>query len=218
MSNLKLLTKMKYDEVKAHPFYQKILDGNVTDKRYALYLWEQRGRYEAIEDWLEGLGVIDDMPELLRYNKVRDDFEELWVEQMGNKFMPQPSFSTTEMQKRLKELVEDDINDNMQGLAHVYAMHGDLLELSKVIDLDKIPGSNTMFQWSEDVDALIKELDAKLTDEMAEEVIYSYDLKIRMFNYLMSIDIPRIVHGNLPNEEDDEIEKHTPDDIVGADD
>ena len=218
MSNLKLLTKMKYDEVKAHPFYQKILDGNVTDKRYALYLWEQRGRYEAIEDWLEGLGVIDDMPELLRYDRVRDDFEELWVGQMGNKFMPQPSLSTTDMQKRLKHIVEDEISDNMQGLAHVYAMHGDLLELSKVIDLDKIPGSNTMFQWTKDVDKLIAQLEDKLTDEMAEEVIYSYDLKIRMFNYLMSIDIPKIVHGNLKNEDDYVIEGTTPEDIVGVDD
>jgi len=208
---------MKLDEVKAHPFYQKILSGDITDKRYALYLWEQRGRYEAIEDWLKGLNVIDDMPALLRYNKVRDDFEELWKGMLGNKYMPQPSFSTTETQKRLKEIVEDEIADNMQALAHVYAMHGDLLELSKVIDLNKLPGSNTMFQWGEDIDKLIEQLDSKLTDEMAEEVIYAYDLKIRMFNYLMAIDISRIIFSNLKNEEDAEIESKIPE-IEGKDD
>lgn len=196
MSNLRSLTAEKLKEVESHPFYQKLLKGEITDERYALYLWEQRGRYEAIEDWLDPLNVFSGMEALKRYELVRDDFEELWKDTLGKKFMPQPSLSTTDMQKRLKALVEDDINDSMQGLAHAYAMHGDLLELSTKIDLAKLPGSNKMFQFSESVDSLRAKLDAKLTDEMVSEVIYSYDLKIRMFNYCMEVDPQVVVHGN----------------------
>lgn len=196
MSNLRSLTANKLQEVESHPFYQKLLSGQITDERYAIYLWEQLGRYDAIEDWLEPLGIFSGMEALKRYEHVRDDFEEIWKGMLGKKTMPQPSRSTTDMQKRIKHLVEDDINDTMQALAHAYAMHGDLLELSTRIDLNKLPGANKMFQFSESVDSLRAKLDAKLTDAMAEEVNYSYDLKIRMFNFCMDCDPELIVHGN----------------------
>lgn len=196
MSNFKALTASKLKEVESHPFYLKLLSGEITDERYALYLWDQSYRYGAIEDWMEDTPVFDGIEAIKRYGRVRDDFKELWKGKLGKKYMPQPSWSATDLAKRLKEIKEDDIEDTMQGLAHIYAMHGDLLRLSRKVDLKKLPGSNKMFQFEGKVDELLAKLEAKITDKMADEILKAYDLKIRMFNYLMKIDISKIIHDN----------------------
>lgn len=195
MSNLPTLTADKQREIENHPFFTLLLSGNIPTDLYALYLWEQRGRYEAIEDWLEDQGVFDDMPALKRYEKVRDDFEELWKGVLGKKFMPQPSMSTTDMQKRLKEIVEDDIEDTMQAMAHVFAMHGDLLNLSTRIT-GKVPGAGRMFTFDESFDSLRSKIDAKCTDAMADEAIKSMDLKLELFDHLWDLyrdDYPVVI-------------------------
>lgn len=189
MPNLKTLVQEKQQKIEEHPFYQLLLSGNIAPELYALYLWEQRGRYEAIEDWLEGSTAFDGIESLKRYEQVRDDFEEIWKGQLGKKFMPQPSRSTTDMAKRLKELVEDDINDTMQGLAHVYVMHGDLLRISKHMQ-DKVPGTGRIFDFDEPIADLQNKLENKLMDEMAEEAGYSIDLKLYMFDMLWEIANP----------------------------
>lgn len=205
MSTLKTLVQEKQQKIEEHPFYKLLLSGNISPELYALYLWEQRGRYEAIEDWLEGSTAFEGMEALKRYEKVRDDFEEIWKGQLGKKFMPQPSRSTTDMHKRLKELVEDDINDTMQGLAHVYVMHGDLLRISKQMQ-DKVPGTGRMFDFEMPVADLQTLLENKLTDEMAEEASYSMDLKLCMFDMLWEIANPEThycvddcLHKNPPD-------------------
>lgn len=196
MSQFKTLTAEKLKQVKNHPFYQKLLTGNITEERYAFYLWDQSYRYGAIEDWLADTTVFQGMEALKTYDSVRDDFRELWQTKMGKNHMPQPSRSATDMAKRLKEIREDDIEDTMQGLAHVWAMHGDLLELSKSLDLSKLPGSNTMFQWTESVESLQSKLEAKMSDAYVPEINNAYDLKLRMFDYLMDIDINAVMYDN----------------------
>jgi len=205
MSMLKTLVEEKQKKIEEHPFYKLLLSGNISPEMYALYLWEQRGRYEAVEDWLEGSTAFNGLENLKRYEQVRDDFEEIWKTQLGRKFMPQPGRSTTDMAKRLKELVEDEINDTMQGLAHVYTMHGDLLRISAEMQ-GKVPGAGRMFDFAEPVEDLQTKLEEKLTDEMAKEAGYSQDLKLCMFDMLWEIANPETdscvddcVHKNPPD-------------------
>lgn len=194
MTDFKILSKQK--EVESHPFHLKLLSGDITDERYAFYLWEQSYRYGAIEDWMEDTSVFDGIESIKRYHYVRDDFKELWKKKLGKKYMPQPSWSATDLAKRLKEIKEDDIEDTMQGLAYIYTMHGDLLKLARKVDLNKLPGSNKMFQFDSSVDELLVKLEAKITDTMTDEILKAYNLKIRMFNYLNDMDISKMMHDN----------------------
>lgn len=196
MSNFKALTAAKLAELESHPFYKKLISGDITKERYALYLWDQAYRYGAIEEWMEGTTVFDGIEAIKRYPSVNADFKELWKDNLGRKHMPQPSWSATDMAKRLKVIKEDDIEDTMQGLAHIYAMHGDLIRLSKKIDVSKLPGSNKMFKFSENADELMAKLESKITPAMAGEINQAYDLKIRMFNYLMNINLEDIIYDN----------------------
>ena len=58
-------------------------------------IWNQLKRYQMVEDCADQENLFDGIEDVKRYNAIRDDFEEIWYDQLGKKRAPEGYLQNT---------------------------------------------------------------------------------------------------------------------------
>ena len=95
-----------------------------------------------VEDCADQENLFDGIEDVKRYNAIRDDFEEIWYDQLGKKRAPEGYLqNTSQYMKHVREILKDEIADSLQIQAHIYALH--LADIEKGQDFkDQVPGAS----------------------------------------------------------------------------
>lgn len=175
MSILRDYTNDKHREAESTPFVQYMLHGSITPEHYALYLQQMHVVYSNIEYFGEISLLFQDLPDIKRADRMRQDLEEL-----GHTTVAPALPSVERWRQRIIDLYYSGRQD--QILAHVYVRHMGDMYGGKVI-AKRVPGSGRCYEF-EDRPGLIKALDAKLSMKILDEALLAFDLAIDVFNEL----------------------------------
>lgn len=179
------------EQAESTDFFKLMASGSISPEFYAIYLWQQIRRYDYLEDRAEQLGLLKDFPSLTRYKKTRADYDEIWKGMLNKKYMcPYELRATTDFQKRVKAIFEDDLEDSMQIYAYMWVMYQTNLVGRQYLK-DKVPGTATFFDFDTDIANLESRLNAGLTEDMAEWAIHAYENNIQLYNELWTLDVPK---------------------------
>ena len=77
MSILREHTNEKHRAAEDTPFVQYMLHGAITPDHYAVYLQQFYGIYDAIEHYADISGMLTDLPDIKRADRMKLDIEEL---------------------------------------------------------------------------------------------------------------------------------------------
>jgi heme oxygenase len=175
MSVLREHTNAKHREAENTPFVQYMLHGSITPEHYAVYLQQMQIVYSNIEYFAEISGLLHDLPDIKRSDRMLDDLKELGYD-AAVKGLP----SIERWRQRIVDLYYGDRKD--QILAHVYVRHMGDMYGGKVI-AKRVPGSGRCYEFN-DRAALIKLFDAKLSMNILDEALLAFDLAVDFFNEL----------------------------------
>jgi heme oxygenase len=175
MSILRDYTNDKHRAAEGTPFVQYMLHGAITPAHYAEYLQQMHVVYSNIEYFGEISLLFQDLPDIKRADRMRQDLEEL-----GYTVVAPALPSVERWRQRIVDLYYSGRKD--QILAHVYVRHMGDLYGGKVI-AKRVPGSGRSYEF-EDRPSLIKALDAKLSMAILDEALTAFDLAIDVFNEL----------------------------------
>ena len=177
MSILRDHTNEKHRAVENTDFVQYLLHGNITADDYAVYLQQFYAIYDAIEHHAEISGMLTDLPDIKRADRIKLDIEEL-----GYSVLPEEELlpAVQKWCQRIRDLYATDRRD--QIFAHVYVRHMGDMYGGKVI-AKRIPGSGNCYQF-EDRPGLIKVFDSKLSMDLLDEALLAFDLAGDLFTEL----------------------------------
>lgn len=180
MSNLKELTWEQHKAAERQPFVKVLLSGNINPKLYATYLWNQYIKYKELEQLADKYGLLKDLPQIKREQKIYSDFLELWTYSEDPITLP----STRSYLKSLR------IISNKQHLfAHIYVHHMGDLSGGQMI-AKRVPGGGRMYSFQSSIEDLKTTIRSKCTDNMAEEAKNCFNYAIKLFQELDELDIP----------------------------
>jgi len=166
MSILRAVTFDKHHAVESLPFVQYLLKGNITKQHYVIYLAEMLLIYQHLEKLATELGLLDNLPELPRADKMQKDLLELDPE---HQTVVSPS--TVCYLDYLSELAASE--QSHQLFAHIYVRHlGDMYGgkmISRVI-----PGTGRWYQFDNRSD-LVKRFNDQITMDLASEALVAFD-------------------------------------------
>ena len=167
---LRDLIKEKHDKAESQPFVKYLLSGNISNRDYAEYLYNQSLIYTALEK-VAG-GVLTGIEEVKRAGRIFEDLREL--DEYELKVMP----STVAY---IDYITNSDLSEQ-DLMAHIYVRHmGDMFGGQMIKKL--VPGSGRMYDFVNRSE-LIKSIRDRLTDDMAEEANVVFDFAIGLFEDL----------------------------------
>ena len=166
MSILREVTLEKHQAVESLPFVQYLLKGNITPEHYVIYLAEMLAVYWRLEQLATDLGLLDNLPELPRAEKMQQDLVELDATYQAD-LLP----STCRYLDYISELAGSDRSDKL--FAHIYVRHlGDMYGGKMISRM--APGEGRWYQFDNRSD-LVKRFNAQLTMELADEALVAFD-------------------------------------------
>jgi heme oxygenase len=175
MSILRAATQECHQAVEALPFVQYLLHGDITTEHYVMYLAEMLEIYRHLELLATLEGVLDDMPELPRANRMFEDLEEL-----APGYRHGMTEATKEYIRYLRDLFASDHSQDL--MAHVYVRHlGDMYG-GKLI-ARRVPGSGRWYEFDNRAD-LVKRFNAQLSMDLAPEALRAFDWYGKIFQDL----------------------------------
>ena len=179
--NLRASTRAFHEHVEHHEMVRIMLNEECDPTTYAVYLWNLGRIYQALEGAARKLGLIGE--DIFRAEKIRNDFDELWHVR-GNLNMQDaqslPVFPSTRAHvARILEIAQDET----LLMAHVYVRHLGDLQGGQLLKT-KIPGSATFYSF-EDRPAAIRDIHAKLSDEMHDEAVRVFQFAHQLFDDLL---------------------------------
>lgn len=178
-------------EVVNHDFVQLMKSGNINPELYAIYLWNQLKRYQMVEDCADEENLFDGIEMVKRYNAIRDDFEEIWYDQLGKKRAPEGYLqNTVHYMKHVREILKDEIADSLQIQAHIYALHMVDLQMGQTFK-NNVPGESRYHTFDFDTEAVEDIIRGRCTDEMAPEANVVFDYNEKILDDLWALDIPK---------------------------
>ena len=177
MSNLKELTWEHHKNAERQAFVKEMFSGNITNERYATYLFNQHPQYNMLEMFGMMHGLFDGIPELRRAPSIHEDYQELWGE--ANPHQPPLMPVVKEYMDHLL-FIREDPNKLM---AHVYVRHMGDLSGGQMI-AKRVPGSGKFYQFDRSTDELKDIIRTKLNDDMADEAKLCFDFATKMFQQL----------------------------------
>lgn len=180
MANLKELTWEHHQNAERQEFVKEMFSGNITNERYATYLFNQHPQYDILEAMAMVHGIFDGAPSLRRAPSIMADFEELWSG--GDKKRPPLCPSVTEYVNYMKTIMQD--KDKI--MAHVYVRHMGDLSGGQMIS-KRVPGRGRYYKFNQDHDFLKEHIRSKLDDSMAEEAKVCFDFATKMFQEMMEL-------------------------------
>lgn len=167
MSILREVTLEKHQAVESLPFVQYLLKGNITKEHYVLYLAEMLAVYQRLEQLASDLGLLDNLQELPRAEKMQQDLKEL-----DPNFTTDLLPSTRRYLDYISNLAKSDRSDQL--FAHVYVRHlGDMYGGKMISRMS--PGEGRWYQFDNRSD-LVKRFNAQLSMNLAEEALVAFDL------------------------------------------
>jgi heme oxygenase len=177
VSILREHTNEKHRAAEDTPFVQYMLHGNITPEHYAVYLQQFHAIYEAIEHYADVGGMLTDLPDIKRADRMRLDIEEL-----GYPVLPEEELlpAVQKWCQRIRDLYDTDRRD--QIFAHVYVRHMGDMYGGKVI-AKRVPGAGKCYEF-EDRPGLIKAFDSKLNMGLLDEALRAFDLAVDVFTEL----------------------------------
>lgn len=167
--SLKELTKNKHTEAESTPFMKAVFA-----KKLSLDLWKDwTGQkiifYAEIENLCDELGLLDDLPNIKRCQKLTDDFNQMGL--VHHVWLREPVMQYHTYLSSIQ-------NNKDKMLAHLYTFHmGDMYGGQMIKKLIDAPHSNLEF---ENLPMLITNLRAKLHDGLADEANVAFDWAIKM--------------------------------------
>ena len=171
---LKDLVKDRHTEAENHRFAKYLLSKKIDPAVYADYLFNQHIIYDALEQRALQMGLINGLKDLLRSDKILDDFNELKAELPDLKV--RKYITTTQYERYIGGRPANVI------MPHIYVRHfGDMYGGS--IMKKNIPGSGTMYEFENKKD-LIESIRSKLTPEMELEANRAFKFAIDLFEEL----------------------------------
>jgi heme oxygenase len=178
MSALREITSDKHREAETTPFVQYMYSGNISSKDYVTYLEQIYHVYKNLEYFSVVSGLISGMVDIQRHQYIKEDIEEL-----GGNINVEVLPSVQKYIKRVYELYHS--NDRNLLMAHIYVRHmGDLFG-GKMI-AKKVPGSGNYYQFA-DRATLVKQLNEKITLDLAEEALLAFDMSKEIFNEVYNL-------------------------------
>jgi len=166
MSILREVTLKKHQAVESLPFVQYLLKGNITQEHYVIYLAEMLAIYQALEQLATEIGLLDNLPELPRAEKMQHDLDEL-----APAYETDLSPSTYRYLDYISELAKSDRADQL--FAHIYVRHlGDMYGGKIIARMS--PGEGRWYQFDNRSD-LVKRFNAQLSTDLAEEALVAFD-------------------------------------------
>ena len=172
MSNLKDLTWEHHKDAERQEFVKVLMSGKINPDLYATYLWNQHKKYDLLEALAGALGLLDDLPDIRRKQKIEQDFLELWK----NDTPPMITNSTQHYIKHMKDI----ITDRNAIMAHVYVLHMGDLSGGQMI-AKRVPGQGRMYKFDKGHDELKEIVRSKLNDDMADVATLCFDFATKMF-------------------------------------
>lgn len=177
MSILREHTNEKHRAVENTEFVQYMLHGNITADDYAVYLQQFHAIYATIENYAEQAGMLSDLPDIKRADRIRLDIEE-----QGYPVLPEEQLLPAVQRwcQRIRDLHATGKED--QIFAHVYVRHMGDMYGGKVI-AKRVPGSGKSYEFA-DRPGLIKAFDQKLSMDLLDEALLAFDLAGDLFKEL----------------------------------
>ena len=175
MSILREVTQERHQAVEDLPFTQYLLHGEITREHYVIYLAEMLTIYQQLELLATLEGLLDDMPELPRANRMSEDLKEL-----APGYQHEITPATRDYLRYLRDLFASDHSQDL--MAHVYVRHlGDMYG-GKLI-ARRVPGSGRWYEFDNRAD-LVKRFNAKLSLDLAPEALRAFDWYGKIFQDL----------------------------------
>jgi heme oxygenase len=175
MSILREVTQKRHQAVEDLPFTQYLLHGGITREHYVTYLAEMLEIYRHLELLATLEGLLDDLPELPRANRIFEDLKEL-----SPGYQHELTESTTEYLRYLSGLSKSDRSHHL--FAHVYVRHlGDMYG-GKMI-ARRVPGTGRWYEFDNRAD-LVKRFNSHLSMELADEALVAFDWFGKIFQDL----------------------------------
>ena len=166
MSILREVTQERHQAVEALPFIQYLLHGEISRENYVIYLAEMLAIYRHLENLAAMAGLLDDMPELPRAQRMRQDLDELSPD-----YQAELTAATRQYLDYLSTLYESERARDL--FAHVYVRHlGDMYG-GKLI-ARRVPGTGRWYEFDNRAD-LVKRFNAKLSMDLADEALVAFD-------------------------------------------
>jgi heme oxygenase len=175
---LKEATHDKHKQAERMPFNVRMFKGELSEKEYLHYLWQQMTIFGTLE--VERLPH----PSLSRVDAVKKDMDELLSKNVDDLSFVQlePIESTKNYVDYLNELDHDDL------LPHIY-LHYLALMFGGQMMKSKVPSTGHMYDFDNMREAAqsIRELQI---DEWADEVNKGFDYMIQIFDELERVHNP----------------------------
>jgi len=179
MSNLKELTKEHHTNAERQAFVKEMFGGNITNERYATYLFNQHPQYNMLEMFAMMHGLFDGMPELRRAPRIHEDYQELW-----DKDPHQPPLLPVVKEYMNHIMTIKDDPDKL--MAHVYVRHMGDLSGGQMI-AKRVPGKGLFYQFDKDIDELKEAVRARLDDSMADEAKLCFEFATQLFKEMQEL-------------------------------
>jgi|TARA_B110000503_G_scaffold23744_1_gene37198 heme oxygenase len=176
MSNLKDLTWEHHKNAERQEFVKEMFGGNISNERYATYLFNQHPQYNMLEMLAMMHGIFDEMTDLRRAPRIYEDYQELWKEE----FNSPPLLPVVKEYMDYLMSIKDDADKLM---AHVYVRHMGDLSGGQMI-AKRVPGKGLFYKFERPAEELKELIRAKLNDSMADEAKLCFDFATKMFMQL----------------------------------
>lgn len=174
--SLKEATWEHHKNAERQAFVKRMFKGEMSEKDYATYLYNQHTTYNILEQMAIINGLLTDMPEIRRAPAIYEDYVELW-DDVDN---PPPTANVT---KEYMNYIMSIGMDTKKLMAHLYVRHMGDLSGGQMI-AKKVPGSGKYYQFEGNVDELKEKIRSKLNDDMADEAKVCFEYATRMFQEL----------------------------------
>ena len=141
MLDIKEITMEHHKNAERQEFVRILMSGNIDEKLYATYLYNQFQCYSVLEKYGLHNSLFRDTPNLLRAEHIHYDYRALWTD-IGAP--PELTQST----KDYIEHIESIQDEAMKLYAHIYVRHMGDLSGGQMI-MRKTPGPNRYYKFKD---------------------------------------------------------------------
>jgi len=139
MLDIKELTMQHHKDAERQAFVRILMSGNIDEKLYATYLYNQLQCYSVLEKYGLHNSLFRDTPGLLRAEHIHYDYRSLWTD------IGQPP-ELTQSTKDYITHIESIQDEAMKLYAHIYVRHMGDLSGGQMI-MKKTPGPNRYYKF-----------------------------------------------------------------------
>lgn len=179
---LKEATWEHHKAAERQEFVSKMFKGELSDKEYATFCYNQILQYQALEVTADTHGVIKDMPDIIRHQLINKDYYELW-----DADTPPPVLNVT---KEFVDYIYGLDGDKCRLMAHIYTRHmGDLMGGQM---LKKCTPGSSQWHTFDDPDTLKMRIREEIgecmgSEKIVDEVKVAYEFATKTFEEMLTL-------------------------------